>query len=143
MKYLIIILAVLFVAPLAMAQENELTQEVGGQYYFVWTANEEPDLAGYRLYRSATSGQYTYGEGSAFATFGLVSESPPFTVEEASGTYYFVLTAFDAAGLESGPSIEQTLNIEDVPPNPPQGLSIWQRIIAWLKNIFGRGLRIG
>jgi fibronectin type 3 domain-containing protein len=62
-----------------------------------WTANTESDLAGYRIYRSTTKGNY----GAPVATV-----SPGATSYVASGltpgvTYFFSITAFDKTGNES------------------------------------------
>ena len=124
MKYLAAILMVLLLVGSSGAQENSITVDIGGQYGFAWTANSEPDLAGYRLYRSATSGQYSFGAENAEAEYGLVTESPHYAAPNTSGTFYFVLTAFDNEGFESQPSNEQTLHVENQPPGAPGGCAI-------------------
>jgi hypothetical protein len=70
-----------------------------------WSSRPEVDLAGYRLYRGATPGFWSPGilpvrQFSAGMTTGV--DTIPSGV---SGAYY-VATAFDTAGLESGPSPE-------------------------------------
>ena len=123
MKYLAAILVSFLLIGSAVAQDNSVIIDKGGEYGFEWTANTEPDLAGYRLYRSTISGSYSYGEGFQFAAFGLVVESPRYA-ENIEGTYYFVLTAVDDEGFESLPSIEQTLSVVNRPPNAPTGCAI-------------------
>jgi hypothetical protein len=59
-----------------------------------WTANREPDLAGYRLYWGPARAQYTN-----------LMTLPAAAVRceiETRGEQHFALTAFNTAGLESG-----------------------------------------
>ena len=67
--------------------------------YLDWKDNTEDDLAGYKVYRSLESGKpYDFvaeTEESTYADFGL-----------ESGTYFYVVTAFEQAGNESGYSNE-------------------------------------
>ena len=62
---------------------------------FTWQPNAEPDLAGYKLYAGTISGVYVgsvdVGRTTTFELFGLVRGT----------TYYFALTAYNTAGLES------------------------------------------
>lgn len=80
-----------------------------------WQANTEPDLAGYKLYQSTTSGQYA----APVATLGNVTThtvtvpTPP-----ADSTYYFTLSAYDLAGNESGKSNEVSRLVAGVPVAP-------------------------
>ncbi|MBW2059095.1 MAG: fibronectin type III domain-containing protein [Deltaproteobacteria bacterium] len=65
-----------------------------------WSPNEEPDLAGYRVYYGTSSGQYAgcldAGKTNSFRLENLLD-----------GTRYFVtITAYDKAGNESGFSRE-------------------------------------
>jgi len=61
-----------------------------------WNATSKPDLAGYRLRFGTISGSYgspiNVGRVTSFDLTGL----------SASGTYYVVVTAYDASGNESG-----------------------------------------
>ncbi|MEK6641780.1 MAG: BACON domain-containing carbohydrate-binding protein, partial [Nitrospirota bacterium] len=72
-----------------------------------WNANQESDLAGYKLYRATTSGGY----GAPIATLpGNV------TTFIASGlqlgtTYFFIITAYDLSGNESPRSNEVNRSI--------------------------------
>lgn len=89
---------------------------------FQWDRNSENDLAGYRLYQSDTSGSYTYGPGKEVAEIKVISEDHPDTVtiiNVPDGTWYWVLTAFDAHGNESGPSNEVTQTFDTTPPERP------------------------
>lgn len=128
MKKLIIILSILF----AFISSNAIAQTLK----FTWDANSEPDLVGYRLYRTLTSGVYDFGE------FGLnlvdEIECPPSdtscttttdTVSEYDTTYYWVVTAYDSERLESGPSNEVSYTTGSppwvgTPPANPGGLRL-------------------
>ncbi len=94
---------------------------------FTWDANTEPDLAGYHLYRSDTSGVYTLElidgrwVGSGWiADIPAGTETFDYTVPE--GTWYFVMTAYDTSDNESGPSNEVSQTTDTTPPDPPTGL---------------------
>ena len=120
-KLFIVCLVVFLLTGVSFAQD--LTIDIGGEFGFTWDANPEPDMAGYRIYRSTTSGGHTFGTGFEYAAFGLVTESPRYT-ESVEGTYYFVLTAVDDAGFESVPSDEVVLTVENMPPSAPSGCAI-------------------
>jgi hypothetical protein len=68
-----------------------------------WKANQEPDLAGYKLYIGTASGIYNFA-GSPFsisiATSYIASNLPK------GQTYFFALSALDNAGNESVLSAE-------------------------------------
>lgn len=96
-----------FVCGLAFAKQD-LT--------FAWDPNSETDLAGYRLYRSATPGNYIYGSGKELAQVPAGTE----TVKVTTDPGYFVLTAFDTHGNESGPSNE----LETMAPVVPNNVKI-------------------
>lgn len=117
-----------------------------------WDPNTESDLAGYRLYTSSTPGQYT-----------LVGKNPSLTPTNPPASYvksiakpavtmttdmigtdgqviYFVLTAFDTAGNESGKSNEVAYTFTDSPPAAPKGFfaRLLQIILSWFRS----GIRI-
>ena len=65
-----------------------------------WVANQEPDLAGYRIYHGTTSG--TYGNSQNVGN----STTYQYTNLESNKTHYFSVTAYDTSGNESSPSPE-------------------------------------
>ena len=71
-----------------------------------WTANSEPDLAGYNVYRGTTSPVSTSGAPLNAALLG----SPSYTDASAANgtTYYYVVVAVDIAGNRSTASAEAT-----------------------------------
>ena len=89
---------------------------------FVWNANSEADLAGYRLYKTDVPGSYTFGEGNQIG--GALAGTETVTILEHDGTWYYVVTAYDTAENESGPSNEVSTSIDTVPPGAPSGLNI-------------------
>lgn len=106
---------------------------------FGWDANTETDLAGYRLYQSATSGAY----GSTFITEIPAGTQTYTQLGVAEGTHFWVLTAFDIAGNESGYSNEVVLVVDETPPEPPTGFwGIIKKLISWLMNHFGFHARV-
>ena len=77
-----------------------------------WHPNTEPNLVGYKIYMSTTSGQY----GAPITTVGKRT-TYEVTVEAKKDTmYYFVVTAYDAAGKESVKSNEVSKIIKGTPP---------------------------
>ncbi len=97
-----------------------------------WDANGETDLAGYKVYYGSTAGGPYNGSGSSEGASPIIvslgslvnPSSPEFTVHGlAEGTYYFVATAYNAGGLESGPSNETYTQASTTPPPtpPPNG----------------------
>jgi hypothetical protein len=65
-----------------------------GNVTLAWTASTSPDVAGYKLYRGTSSGNYTTS----------ISVGPPTFYQDsglATGTYFYVVTAVSNAGVES------------------------------------------
>ena len=96
-----------------------VVDQSGNTVTLAWDPNPEADLAGYKVYwGSATR---TYG---APVTVPGTPASPTYTVAGlAAGTWYFAVTAYNTAGLESGFSNEVSATIS-IPPQPPTGLKI-------------------
>jgi len=147
----------------ASSQSTEATAPVEPPWHEVypftftltWDANTEADLAGYRLYLSSTPGQYVKKSVDPLSP-NFVKEiavsgtnHPNATSAQIQATdgarVYFVLTAFDAAGNESGFSNEVTYTMSDsTPPTPPKGF--WARlarITQAILDLFRGGLRAG
>lgn len=96
-----------------------------------WTPNTEPDLAGYKIYMGTATGQYGLPQDVGNVTSRTITLTPT-----TGATYYFALTAYDTSGNESGYSDEVSVFIPDATaPAKPTGLM--QRLIAWLKGLFG------
>ncbi|HEY2548356.1 MAG TPA: hypothetical protein VGI46_19950, partial [Candidatus Acidoferrum sp.] len=58
-----------------------------------WTASSSGDVAGYKVYRGTSSGNYTTAINAGNVTF--------YTDTPGSGSYYYVVTAYSAPGVES------------------------------------------
>ena len=136
MKKIILTLVFCLIATTAMAAT------VG----FRWRANTETDLTEYKLYQTDIRGQYTrsntVGEGSLVAIIDVDLQATPqihpteYRLENVQdGRHYWVMTAKDMFGNESGNSNEVSTIVDSTPPAPPGGLSIWEIIIAFIKNI--------
>jgi len=84
-----------------------------------WDHNTEADLAGYRVYQSTVSGNYPaeYTEVPAGTNSVTLSACP-------DGTMYWVLTAVDLAGNESGRSNEVSAVFNSDAPAPPVGCQV-------------------
>ena len=76
-----------------------------------WSANSEPDLKGYNVFRSLIDGG-PYTQTGSSTTPGYTDSTIEFDT-----TYYWVITAFDEAGNESGYS-NQVSSMTETPPPP-------------------------
>ena len=83
-----------------------------------WDANTEPDIKEYCIYQSQTSGQYS--------SPAVCVDHPATTtlLSVGDGTWYWVATAKDNAGNESGYSNEVTLTVQAGSPAPPASVRI-------------------
>ena len=72
-----------------------------------WAPNSESDLAGYKLYRGSSTGQYNWVKDAGLSTIIQVDSLTP------NQTYYFTVTAYNTQNLESEPS-----NVVQVTPTP-------------------------
>jgi hypothetical protein len=82
----------------------------GGSVKLSWNANTENDVAGYRIYFGTSSGNYSKVEIAGKATTYTVNDL------QEGATYYFVVTAYDNSGNESGYSEEVPVTILDTTP---------------------------
>ncbi len=83
---------------------------VAGGVSLAWDANAEPDIAGYRVHYGTTSGVYT-----ETIDVGNHIEAEVLNLSE-NITYFFAVTAYNPAALESAPSSEVTVTM--APPLP-------------------------
>ena len=93
-----------------------------------WTANGEPDLAGYKVFRG--NGVCAVGplqplivSGSA-VSLGKVTTYTDTTVPTFDGELCYEITAFDTANNESTHSVRATKTVNLIPPVPPVGLTV-------------------
>lgn len=95
-----------------------------------WTAGTEPDLEGYRVYRSAAQGS---GYSKMVSVDGKYSRYVDDTVTN-DVTYYYVVTAFDLSGNESPFSEEVSITPSALKGMPASGATPWGAIAAspWL-----------
>ena len=106
----------------------------GNTVTLAWDANTEPDLAGYKVYWGRSSGRYDNTPVPTVAP----SANPTFTTPALpNGTWYFAVTAYSTAGMESGYSNEVSKSIATAPA-PPKSLRIWiveaiVRLMRYLK----------
>jgi hypothetical protein len=79
-----------------------------------WTANTEPDLAGYRVYQcNQQPCTLTSGAATVLTTLGKVTS---FNIGIPTVVQYYFVTAYDQAGNESGGSNLATFTPPEVPP---------------------------
>jgi len=76
-----------------------------GQVHLTWDAVSAPNLVGYRLYYGQTPSSYTTHIDTGLQTTATM------TGLTAGKTYYFVVTAYDTAGEESGASNTASVTI--------------------------------
>ena len=79
-----------------------------------WDANTD-DTVRYKVYYGNTTGEYEAYEETTLNIY---------TIIRPDGDWFFVVTAVDEAGNESGYSNEVTTNIDTVPPMIPGTLRI-------------------
>lgn len=109
----LIIVLLMAVAPPARAASNVT---------FAWDSVTATDLQGYRLYQSNTSGTYNKTTGKVCEVGAGVTTC---TVSNlADGTYFWVATAYDRSGNESGYSNEVTRTLDSTAPTAPSNLKI-------------------
>ncbi len=105
---LLIITSLFFSTTLAFAETATVS----------WDANTESDLSGYKIYYGTSSGSYDdvvdVGNKTSFSINNLV----------VGTTYFFVVTAFDFSGNESGFSNEVSFTPTQGTPPQITGVSV-------------------
>src|SRR5438552_277186 len=97
---------------LALIWLASITRVVAGNMTLAWDADSDPNVVGYRLHSGTTTGVYTQTTEVGSAVSASVSNL-------AGGkTYFFVVTAYNAAAVESGPSNEVSYLAPTSTPTP-------------------------
>jgi len=91
----------------------------------VWDANPETDVIGYKIYPGTATGVY----GDAIDIGNVLEMDLNQETYPLGGTYYFAVTAYDSAGLESPKSTELTW--DRVAANDPTGLFVEGGLLKW------------
>lgn len=100
----------LLIAALIVAMLLPFTVQAG-PVKLVWDPNGEADLAGYKMYAGTASGVY-----GAPTTLAGTPSAPTYTATglKPGVKYYFAVTAYNAAGVESGFSNEVNYTVGDL-----------------------------
>lgn len=121
MKKILLALLIVLFACVAHAETVSIT--------FTWDKNIEPDLAGYKLYSSDVSGDY-----SDIPIETIIGDANTITIQmDVTTDTYFVLTAYDTADNESGYS-NQVVFIDY--PDAPGNLQIKSYTIVSVRGIY-------
>ncbi len=88
---------------------------LAAQVRLAWDANTEPDLAGYRVFSHRTNGSYDYSS----PTWSGTENSCTLENLDEGSDYYFVVRAFNTAGVESGDSNEVYYSVPQSQNTPP------------------------
>jgi fibronectin type 3 domain-containing protein len=107
---------------------------VAGSLKASWNTNAEPDLAGYKIYYGESSGNYTNSIN--------VGKATQYTVNQLRDdvTYYFVVTAYDTAGNESGYSLEVSAKTVLIDSTPPAVSSVTPRNLSTVEIKFSEAV---
>lgn len=103
-----------------------------GETKLAWNPNTESDLVGYKIYYGISSGNYDInidvGNQTAYTVTGLTEGE----------TYYYVVTAYDTSGNESGYSGEvfNAIPVIPIPDSTPPGNPSSLQIVTKTVNIF-------
>src|ERR1700720_2558375 len=97
---------------LALTWLASIPRVVAGDVILAWNADSDPSVVGYRLHSGTTSGVYTQttevGNALAVSVSNLVN----------GNTYFFVVTAYNAAQVESPASNEVSYLVPTSTPTP-------------------------
>jgi len=93
-----------------------LSHVIGGSVNLRWEPNPEPNVVGYRVHRGTSSTTYDWFTDVGLATQTSIDDLVP------GETYYFVVTAWNDGGLESGPSNEVLYSVPGDAPTPLLGV---------------------
>lgn len=96
------VLCLVAIAVLAPVHTAPAQSPATGALTLTWDTNQEPDLAGYRLYASTSPGVYA----APIASLPKDVTTQQVTGLQLDTRYYFVVTAFDTSGNESEASNE-------------------------------------
>lgn len=88
-------------APVNLSAETQNQQDV----YLYWSANSEPDLAGYKIYRNGV-----------LLNAGLITALDYLDSEVSDGPHQYTMSAVDQAGLESLHSTTVTITVNTSAP---------------------------
>ena len=123
-KSVFLVLSIAFLLTVSIAHHGYAMDVTLG-----WDANTETDLAGYKIYYGAFQGGPYSGTGSPDGASPILvplsilanPSGPQFTVHGLTeGAHYFVVTAYDTEGLESGYSNEVYTQASSTPLPPPE-----------------------
>ena len=92
----------------------------GENIKLVWDANSETDLAGYKIYSSLVDG----GPYTELQDVGNTTELELDMAGKPDGTIYYVATAYDLRGNESGYSNQAFYAVDHTPPASPTGCTV-------------------
>jgi Bacterial Ig domain/Fibronectin type III domain len=96
----------------ALFTEQPASAQAAQSVSLLWDANSDRDVVGYRVYYGTSSGNYSHSNDVGNVTGTTISNLT------AGQTYYFVVTDYDTAGLESLPSNEVAYSVPSATPTP-------------------------
>lgn len=94
-----------------------------------WDRNAEPYVTGYRAYMGTNSRSYAVMQDVGNA---LTATTPTLT---PGATYFFAVTAYTAAGIESDYSAEVSYTVPYPPPAAPTGLTVVDLSVVIMRSI--------
>ena len=121
-----ILITILFFVWSSQAATNVLQQGIlTERTRLVWDSNPETDLAGYRVYTFATNASWiTPTVATQVFILRDLLKTNVGTNLIGTNIFTFHVTAFNVAGLESGPSDSLVVPLVMAAPLPPRGFQI-------------------